>query len=61
MRRGGRARIAASGAMGPSGSDVLLGEGAAAPGNIWAVGDSNATHLHHTLILHWNGSSWVQS
>jgi hypothetical protein len=45
----------------PSGSDVLLGVGAAGPGNVWAVGNSNATHLHHTLILHWNGSSWVQS
>jgi hypothetical protein len=41
--------------------DVLFDVGAAGPGNVWAVGETNATHLHHTLILHWNGSSWVQS
>jgi hypothetical protein len=40
---------------------VLLGVATAGPGNVWAVGHTNDTHLHHTLILHWNGSSWVQS
>jgi len=38
--------------------DVLLDVAAAGPRNVWAVGDSNDTHLHHTLILHWTGSSW---
>ena len=41
--------------------DVLFDVAAAGPRNVWAVGETNATHLHHTLILHWNGSSWVQS
>ena len=46
----------------PTVSDgLLLDVAAAGPGNVWAVGETNATHLHHTLILHWTGSSWVQT
>jgi hypothetical protein len=46
----------------PSVSDgLLLDVAAAGPGNVWAVGETNATHLHHTLILHWNGTRWIQT
>lgn len=49
-----------------NGSTVLLGMGAAGPGNIWAVGRyaynvPGGMGPAHTLILHWNGARWVRS
>jgi hypothetical protein len=47
----------------PNVEDVLQGVGADGPSDVWAVGISRIRRngVHHTLILHWNGTSWVQA
>ena len=40
--------------------DRLFAVDAAGPGDVWAVGlySPNPVAEDHSLILHWNGSSW---
>jgi hypothetical protein len=46
---------------GSSQDTVLNAVGAAGSGNVWAVGYYSTGQIPHTLILHWNGTGWVQS
>jgi hypothetical protein len=55
-------RVATPDPGGPGQSSILLGMGAAGPSDIWAVGRYylSVAAIPHTLILHWNGTSWSQ-
>ena len=45
---------------GSSTSNTLLGLAVTSTSNAWAVGTSSTATADHTLILHWNGTSWKQ-
>ncbi len=55
-------RVATPDPAGPNHSSILFGTGATGPSDIWAVGRyyTSAADVPHTLILHWDGSSWSQ-
>ena len=38
--------------------NVLYAVTAAGPSDVWAVGESYELNPEHTLIEHWDGSSW---
>ena len=59
-------RVATPNPGGSNNDSVLDGVGAAGPRNIWAVGYYNTQpnpvdKVPHTLILHWNGTRWIQT
>ena len=45
---------------GSSTSNTLLGLAVTSTNDAWAVGTSSTASADHTLILRWNGTSWVQ-
>jgi hypothetical protein len=45
----------------PSTNNTLLGLAVTSTSNAWAVGTSSTATADHTLILHWNGTSWTQA
>jgi len=55
-------RVATPDPGGPNQSSILFGMGAAGPSDVWAVGQYylSAAEVPHTLILHWDGTSWSQ-
>jgi hypothetical protein len=44
----------------PSNDNTLLGLAVTSANDAWAVGTSSTGTTDHTLILHWNGTSWIQ-
>jgi hypothetical protein len=45
----------------PSTDNTLLGLAVTSTKDAWAVGTSSTATADHTLILHWNGTSWTQA
>jgi hypothetical protein len=44
-----------------TGANALYGVAALSPSNVWAVGyQQNSGEYQRTLILHWNGTQWVE-
>ena len=55
-------RVATPDPGGANQSSILFGMGATGPSDVWAVGRyyTSAADVPHTLILHWDGTSWSQ-